>query len=323
MLSKTAQRLYDYTRSHSSGIAVAEINIHSFLKNLYLETSETQILPRLVYNGDFPVRKAQAYDDYLDRIGAGLGVFRGPNETDEAYRQKLKLSIIKSPSVTGLENSIATVFSGLGFDVSVKATPAVDNFFDGVSSTFETPVRGKAGARLYRIDITINPGLRVSYPNFLYEFNLIEKSENNSFVITEPGRYGMYLNAFSELIANLGVVEIYVANTQFPLRSDTLVYSAFNPAPGTFVDLGFLSNFQELYFRVFDDREVLFSLPNVYNGYLTVNDSEFAFYRNPEYNTLTLNFGVDFLREIFGEVSSFGIIIERIAVKNAGTGGQF
>lgn len=334
MRPKTAQRLFDYTRANSAGISVTEVNIHSILKNLYLETKDNQILPRLVYNGDLPFRKANAYDDFLDKIGSGFGIIRGPNETDESYRQKIKLSIIKSPTVEGLQKSISTVFSGLGFDVSVTAKPAVYNFFDGVNSTFETPVRGKAGSRLFRIDILVEPSVKVFYPNFLYGFNTVEITENLPFPENEiggdgdfkrntliPGTYSLHLNPFDEEIENLGLVEVYIKNTQFTTRRDFLIYSAFNPPSRTVVDLGFLSEFQQVYFKIFDLGGNQISLPSNYMGYFTVNDSKFDFYRNPEYNTLILNFGVNFLREIFNEVASFGIIIERIAVKNAGTGG--
>jgi hypothetical protein len=311
-----AKRLYDYTRSFSAGISSAETSLYSFLKNLYLETGDKDSLPPLVYNGDYPIRFAQAYDDYLDLIGRGFGIFRGPNETDEAFRQKIKLVIIQNPTVTGIENAVKTVFSGLGFDTVVDVIPAAYSFFDAVNSTFDDPIRGKLGSRSFRIDIRIKPGLKVEYRNFLYKFK-----HNTTLTIDVPGRYGLYLNPFFENQDEVGEVFIFVKNTQFINRQRVLLYSTFAPEENTFVDLGFLSNVQELDFEVLNKSNTLLSSSIDYFSYLTLNDSKFDFYRNPEYNTLILNFGVNFLREIFSEVSSFGIIIERIAVKNAGTGG--
>jgi hypothetical protein len=318
MLSSTAQRLYDYTRSTAAGIASAETSLYSFLKNLYLETGDKQNLPRLVYNGDYPIRFAQAYDDYLDLIGRGFGIFRGPNETNEAFRQKIKLAIIKNPTVSGIENSIATVFSGLGFQVKVTVTPAIENFFDGVASNLDTPMRGRTGSRLFRLDISIFPGVRVEYPNFLYEVD-----KNTEFSIPASGVYKFYLNPFNQNPEDLGEVTVLIKNNQFPARAPSVVFSTFAPQNNTIIDLGFLTDVLSIDFNVTsasNPSQNLSSSEN-YIGYLTLNDSKFDFYRNPEYNTLILNFGVDFLREIFSEVSSFGIIIERIAVKNAGTGG--
>lgn len=311
------RRLYDYTRAFAAGVTSSQNSLHSFLKNLYLESqNKDQIFPPLVYNGDYPFRFAQAYDDYLDLIGRGFGIFRGPNETDEAFRQKIKLVIIQNPTISGIQTSVTTLFSGLGFDVDVQVIPAASNFFDGVSSDLDTPFRGKLGSRSFRIDIRIRPSFKVDYPNFVYKLN-----HNTNFEIESSARYVLQLNPFFLNQTNIGEVFVYIKNLQFTNIQRQLVYSATSPIPGTIVDLGFLSSIQEINLEVFDKNNSVLDQNVNYSGYLTFNDSSFDFYRNPEYNTLILNFGVRFLREIFSEVSSFGINIERIAVKNAGTGG--
>jgi hypothetical protein len=311
------KRLYDYTRAFAAGVTSSENLLHSFLKNLYLEAqNKDQVFPPLVYNGDYPLRFAQAYDDYLDLIGRGFGIVRGPNETDEAFRQKIKLVIIQNPTITGIENAVKTLFSGLGFSVLVEVLPAVSNFFDGVNSTLETPIRGKLGSRSFRVDIRIRPNFRIEYPNFVYKI-----AHNNNFQIEDSARYLFYLNPFLLNQEDVGEVFLYLKNLQFTNIQRQLVYSAISPRANTIVDLGFLTSVQELNFEVLNKDGLPLDSLTSYFGYLTVNESGFDFYRNPEYNTLLLNFGVRFLREIFSEVSSFGINIERITVKNAGTGG--
>jgi hypothetical protein len=311
------RRLYDYTRALASGITSSENSLHSFLKNLYLEVqNKDQTFPPLVYNGDYPFRFAQAYDDYLDLIGRGFGVVRGVNETDEAFRQKIKLVIIQSPTVSGIENSVKTLFSGLGFDVNVTVVPAAYNFFDGVTTSLDQPIRGKLGSRSFRIDIRINPNFRLEYPNFVYKIR-----HNRRLRIEKSSRYKLYLNPFLKPQDDVGEVFIYIKNIQFVNIQEQLIYSSISPKENTIIDLGFLSSFQEINFEVFNKMGNRLNSLVEYFGYLTVDDSGFDFYRNPEYNTLIINFGVKFLRDIFSNVSSFGINIERIAVKNAGTGG--
>lgn len=298
------KRLYDYTRGLASGVTIAEANIKSILPNLYLENKELfGDLAPLVYEGDFPNRFPQAYDNALNLIGESFGVTRGPNETDDAYRQKLKLSIIQSPTTSGIINSVNTLFSGLGLNVETQVFDAHESFFDAVNTNFDNSFRGTVGARSFRIEIEISPSLRSSYPNYLDSF-----LSNSYYDIVYPGNYSIYFNPFGVDSIDLNVT---VNNTQFPFREE-IVYTKNDVAPGEFFDLGFLSNFQQI---------KVVSSDSSYESYLTLNQSSFDFYVNPDYNSLLTSFGVSFLREVFQNTLAFGIIIERIIVRQAGSGG--
>ena len=117
----------------ASGLAISDSYLKTILPNLYLENKKIYSNTPLVYSGDYPDRYSQAYLDALNRIGSSFGVERGPGESDEAYRQKIKLSIIKSPTISGINTAVKTLFSGLGLNVNVVSMSGNENFFDAVS----------------------------------------------------------------------------------------------------------------------------------------------------------------------------------------------
>lgn len=307
-MTPEAQRLYDYTRALASGVSLAQNQLKSFLPNIYLENLKIYgDQAPLIYEGDYPDRLPQAYDSYLDRIGEGFGVLRGPNEPDSAYRQKIKLVLIKSTTVSGIKSSIETVFSGLGFPARATVLPAHKDFFDGVSSNLRDPIRGRLGSRSYRVVIEIFPELNVSYNQ------IVDKVfENSPYTIKTPGLYTLVLDP-SRRFPTVSSVEIGIRNLQFQSNPVT-IYSTSLPTQGFNIPVGFLSNHQEL----------TVSSTGVSANYevgLQLNNNTFDFYRNPEYNALVTSFGVNFLREIFIDVTSFGVRIERIVIRNAGSGG--
>lgn len=308
MMDPEAQRLYDYTRALASGISIAQNKLKSFLPNVYLENLKLygDDAP-LVYEGDYPDRLAQSYDNYLDRIGAGFGVERGPNEPDSAYRQKIKLVIIKSTTVSGIKNSIETLFTGLGFPAVATVLPAHKNFFDGVSSSLNTPIRGRVGSRSYRVVIEIFPELNLSY-NQVVDVVI----EGTPYVIQKPGLYTLILDP-NKLFPGASSVSVGLRNLQFQ-SSPVTVFSTSSPVQRQNVSLGFLSNHQELTLSAT-------GISSNYEVGLQIDNNTFDFYRNPEYNALVTSFGVNFLREIFADVTSYGVRIERIVIRNAGSGG--
>jgi hypothetical protein len=303
--------LYDYTRALASGIALADGNLRSVLPKIYLENK--QIVgdeAPLIYEGDIPDRLPQAYDSALDRIGSSFNVFRGPDETDDAYRQKIKLSIIQNPTLAGISNSIKTVFSGLGLDVQVFSKNTRTDFFDAVSNNFADPLRGTLGARSYRIIIEISPAFKYSFPKYVDTVN----SGDMFYRVKKPGIYTLTLDPNKEF-GNFNSVRVITRNSQRP-NFLTTVFSSESAESGTKINLGFLSQFQDIKIIVNNDVSV-----SVYESFLTFNNSEFDFYKNAAYNGLLSAFGVNFLREIFQGTLSFGVIIERINVRQAGSGG--
>jgi hypothetical protein len=306
------KRLYDYTRALASGISLSDGTVRSFLPKLYLENKNISAeLAPLVYEGDVPDRYPQAYEDALDRIGRAFGIFRGPNETDDAFRQKIKLRIIQSPTLSGISNSIKTVFFGLNLDVNVQSVNAFTDSFTAVDNNFNTSLRGTLGARSYRIIIEITPAFKYAFPKFVD----VIPSGGAFYRVKKSGYHTLILDRFGEFLENSGNIKIFVKNTQIPTIPPS-TFSSESVTPGTEIELGFLTTFQEIGILRNDEF-----FDNSYLSWLVFNNREFDFYKNPAYNGLLAAFGVNFLREIFQNTLSYGIIIERIIVRQSGSGG--
>jgi len=306
------KRLYDYTRALASGIFLSEGTVKSFLPKLYLENKKISgNLAPLVYEGDIPDRLPQAYEEALDKIGAAFGVVRGPNETDDAFRQKIKLRIIQSPTISGISNSIKTVFFGLSLDVNVKTVNSSTDTFTAVDTNFDVSLRGTVGARSYRIVIEITPAFKYSFPHYVD----VLPSGGSFYRVKKSGFHTLVLDRFKEFSNDAGEIKILIRNSQIP-EFITSVFSSESVLPGTEVNLGFLTKFQEIRILRNDDLS-----DTNYLSSLVFNNSEFDFYKNPAYNGLLTAFGVNFLREVFESTLSYGIIIERIIVKQSGSGG--
>lgn len=303
--------LYDYTKSFSSGLAIAEGFSHTLLPNLYIENKERvdKNLTPLVFNGDYPDRYAQAYSEALDKIGDSFGVVRGPGEPDRAYRQKIKLVLVQSPTLSGLKNSVERLFLGFGLNVGVEVTPAFKNSFDAVSTSFDVPFRGELGARSYRIVIDLSPSLKEVIPRY------VDKVVSGfPYRIKKPGNYRITFDPQGTFGSSREIV-LSKKDIQNPVYSEEVLLNDRITRFGKVVDLGFLTNFDELILDA--PTSVLYS----YEAFLQFNDSVFDFYRNPSYNGLLSAFGVTLLRDIFSNVLPQGVEIERISLAQAGSGG--
>lgn len=307
MSTSPDQKLYDYTKALAYGLSSLEGNLKSFLPNLYLENRNLygEFAP-LVYEGDYPDRFAQAYDEYLDLIGASFGVFRGPNEKDNEYRQKIKLRIIQSNTTSGIARSVETVFAGLGLSVNVNVKNAFNSFFDAVGSNFNTEFRGELGSRYYRITIDIDPSFRDSVPNYVDSV-----ISGFSYDIPKNGQYKITFDP-DNLFDESQSVGLSIIDSQFSSRTRT-IFSSETVESGFSLDLGFLSIFQSLFIES--------SAGLSYISKLEFNNVSFDFYRNPAYNGILTAFGINFLRELFDDIAAFGISIERIIIRQAGSGG--
>jgi hypothetical protein len=303
--------LYDYTRALASGISVTEGNLKSFLPKLYLENEKSFVgVGYLVYEGDIPDRFPQAYENALNKIGSSFNVFRGPNETDEAFRQKIKLKIIQSPTLSGIANSIKTVFSGLNLDINIKVKNASEDSFTGIETNFNSSFRGGVGTRSYRIIVEITPSFKYEFPK------IVEVVPSGSFYrVKKSGVHTLILDKNNEFFQNSGLITVLLRNTQNRDFSNP-VFSSESVISGTEIDLGFLTIFQE--FRILRNND---DFDSTYKSFLLFNNKKFDFYKNPAYNGLLTAFGVNFLREIFQDTLSYGVIIERIIVRQAGSGG--
>lgn len=309
METSPEKKLYDYTKALASSLSVTRGDLNLFLPNIYLENrripSEN---PSLVYTGDYPDRYSQAYDTYLDLIGTSFGIFRGPNESDDAYRQKIKLVLVQNHTISGIKNSVETLFSGLGLNVVANVFNESSNTFDAVSNNFETPFRKKLGARYYRIYMEIFPEVKQSVPN-LVDF-LFPSPSGTPYRVKKSGVYSIVFDPYEE--QETSPVDLFIKNTQFPDLGEKLLYTNSSATSKLVFNLGFLSSFSEL---------IYYSSNSSFEAHLTFNENQFAFYRNPAYNGLLTSFGVNFLREIFNDIMAFGVIIERIVIRNSGSGG--
>jgi hypothetical protein len=175
----------------------------------------------------------------------------------------------------------------------------------------DTSLRGTLGARSYRIIIEITPAFKYAFPKFVD----VIPSGGEFYRVKKSGFHTLILDRFGEFLENSGNIEIFVRNTQIP-NVPPSTFSSESLTPGTEVELGFLTTFQEI--GILRNNEVF---DNSYLSWLVFNNREFDFYKNPAYNGLLTAFGVNFLREIFQNTLSYGIIIERIIVRQSGSGG--
>ena len=286
---------------------MAEGNLKTLLPSIYLENKKISgDLAPFVYEGDVPNRYPQAYENALNKIGESFGVVRGPNEEDEAYRQKIKLRVVQSPTKSGIKKSIETVFSGLGLNVTANVFDSSDSYFDAVQRGFDFPLRGLLSSRLYRVSINLTPGFKSYSNNFIKDI-----SSGENYRIENSGYYSIYFDPKKQNEgSSVKLTKIYVQGLSF----DEVIIDSMSVSSGYYLDLGFLTQFQSIFME---------SNSPFYKAYLEYNNKQFDFYKNPAYNGLITAFGVSFLTEVFSEVTSFGIIIERINIKQAGTGGYF
>jgi len=303
--------LYNYTRALASGIAISDSYLKTLLPNLYVENKQSPInlsSAPLVYTGDYPNRFSHAYFDALSKIGNSFGVTRSIGESDDLFRQRIKLVIIKSPTINGIKKSVETVFSGLGLNVSVIVKPAIENTFDAVSTNLDDPFRGNLGSRLFRVLIDIYPPIKTRVPNYVGKV-----FAGIPYRVKKPGLYQITFDRETVFGSSIRA-SLSVRNSQTGLSHKFL--DEFFLIPGRVVDLGFLSNFQEIIVNTTSS-----DLSGKYYAEIVFNDKKFDFYMNPSYNIILAAFGVDFLREIFSEIVSYGVEFERISVKQSGTGG--
>lgn len=301
--------LYDYTRALASGMALSDGFLKTVLPNLYLENKKVYSTTPLVYSGDYPDRYSQAYSEALTRIGTSFGVERGAGEADESYRQKIKLVIIQNPTLSGIENAVKTLFSGLGLTVNVNVFTGHTDFFDAVNSNFDTPFRGNFGARAFKVIIEIYPSIERRVPRFVDDI-----FANIPYRVKVPGNYKLTLDP-SRAFGPFQNVSITKTDTQNPEFETQTILSDSISRSGRTIDLGFLTNFHSVSITTRS------SLRNIYYGSLEFDDTSFDFYRNPSYNGLLSSFGVSLLRDIFSNILANGVEIERIVVRKAGSGG--
>lgn len=154
--------LQSFTKAIASGLANLKISVRSILPSLYVYNpkSSGDKVP-LVYDGDFPNRLPNAYGDSLNLLGDMFGVSRNLGESDEALRRRILFSIGENSTVLGLEGSIKKLFEASGLNVEVEIRESFNNFFDGTSNNFSTPLRNPKGSMMYGVSIYIYPSISI------------------------------------------------------------------------------------------------------------------------------------------------------------------
>lgn len=179
-------RLHEFTRAIASGVSLLRIAIRSVLPNLYTininpSTEETP----LIYDGNYPYQYPQAYGEYLDLIGSMFGVSRNVNEEDDEYRRRIIFSIQENSTIAGIESSIQRVFQTYGIDADVEVRENYRGFFDGVSTTLDTPIRDYRGSLLYGLSILVTPRVQRLTEVTIYDFITNTRVTHQ---LTEPWR---------------------------------------------------------------------------------------------------------------------------------------
>lgn len=145
----------DYLKNLSLALAAAvtraRVSIRRHLTNLDISGStDIKKYPELMYSGDLPNKIPQAYDYHLDMLGQMFDVERRFNEDDESYRQRIIFKIKISTTKNGIKNTVKFIFetspffnksddSNIVYDVVILEN--YKNFFDGVNTSFDQPMR--------------------------------------------------------------------------------------------------------------------------------------------------------------------------------------
>jgi hypothetical protein len=154
--------LYDFTRALASGLTLLRISIRSILPNLFLINEyESTTKTELVYDGDFPTRKAHAYGEYLDRIGYMFNRERNYQEEDGPYRQRILSALKENSTISGIKNTVSFLLASEGLEADIEIRESHRDFFDATSSTLDAPLRNHRGTLLFGITIYITPKLQV------------------------------------------------------------------------------------------------------------------------------------------------------------------
>lgn len=148
--------LFNFTRAMSAGITLVKTALHRVLPDLYLTNPHRsdEDTP-LIYDGDYPHRLPQAYDEKLDIIAYAFRLSRNIGEEDEEFRRRIVFSIGQNSTREGIKASIERLFEVYGIRVKVKIVNNLDNVFDGTSTSMSTPVRDSKGTLLFGVHIVI------------------------------------------------------------------------------------------------------------------------------------------------------------------------
>lgn len=106
-------------------------------------------------------KNAEAYDEDLDNIGFNFDEPRY-NQLDEPYRTRIETVPTRNPTKKGVETTLKFFidnFSGLPdiTNVDVVVEECYKDFCDGVSTSFDSPLRGDLYSRLFRVNIVLYP----------------------------------------------------------------------------------------------------------------------------------------------------------------------
>lgn len=269
-LTKQKDVFFNLIRAISSSLVLVRIKLKGVLSNQYLLNTEQDDLDLIDYS-DYPIFYPHSYGIYLDYIGNQFDVYRFPNEDDEKFRQRILFSITKNPTKNGLKETVYFLLQtnntglyrvpnqeDLGYSepkyydikqvFDVEVNESFDNFFDGVTSTFDDPFRSYKETLYFGVEIIIKPkNLRLSkvlsysdYTNLFSENKISYRYRNPSMhdtltLINEKDNQGN--NVKDE---NNNDVEIYqpkVGKTQEDVRNtvierdDAAFHKYANPEP--------------------------------------------------------------------------------------------
>ena len=145
-----------------SSIYIREILGNTFLHGeLYNRKARKEDYDPIVYTGDLPRKMPQAYGEALDNIGSTFGVTRLPTEGDESLRQRIKFKVKSSTTKSGITDAIkfsltnSELFRYSDFDVEIRESFL--DFFDGVNTPLNSPLRSPSTSLIGGITIYIRP----------------------------------------------------------------------------------------------------------------------------------------------------------------------
>ncbi len=112
-------------------------------------------------------KNAESYGGDLDNIGFNFDEPRY-NQLDEPYRTRIETVPTRNPTKKGIETTLKFFidnFSGVSnlTNVDVVVEECYKDFCDGVSTSFDSPIRGDLYSRLFRVNIVLYPKKVDSY----------------------------------------------------------------------------------------------------------------------------------------------------------------
>lgn len=163
--SKIHPLVFKITQALGYLFAAIQTTNRKVLPSLILRDKQVTTKEKLYFSEN--QKNAEAYKEDLDNIGFTFDEPRY-NQLDEPYRSRIETVPTRNPTKKGIETTLKFFidnFSGIDnlTNVDVVVEECYKDFCDGVSTSFDSALRGNAYSRLFRVNIVLYPKKVDSY----------------------------------------------------------------------------------------------------------------------------------------------------------------